>query len=63
METSHQKDQAMIRSLTFSAPPSLYPPPPFSREGEGLEMELMIIRACMRSLHKTHCGAGELPSR
>ena len=35
METRHQKDQAMIRSLTFSAPPSLYPPPPFSREGRG----------------------------
>ena len=32
-----QKEQAMIRSLEFSAPPSI-----LQRKGEGLEVELII---------------------
>ena len=36
MGAGHQKDQAMLRSLEFSASHTLF------REGEGLEMELII---------------------
>ena len=36
MGAGHQKDQAMLRSLELSASHTLF------REGEGLEMELII---------------------
>ena len=45
METSHQKDQAMIRSLTFQHHLPYTHLPHSPGRGEGLEMELMIIHA------------------
>lgn len=46
MGTGHQKHQAMMRSLTWRSP-TLH----FSEKGEGLEMELIIDRACVREPH------------
>lgn len=43
METGPQNDQAMIRSLQFSAHPT-----PSSRGGEGLETQLTICHAYVR---------------
>ena len=45
MRAGHQKDQAIIRGLEFSAP---FPHPPERRE--ELEMELMIDLAYVRKL-------------
>ena len=46
MGTGHQKHQAMTRSLMWRSP-TLH----FSERGEGLEMELLIDRACVREPH------------
>ena len=51
MGTGYHKDQAMIRSLEFSAPMSYS-----SEKGEGLEMELMSDCAyVMNSPQKSQC--------
>ena len=44
MRAGHKKDQVIIKNLKFSALSD------FSREGRGLEMEIIIDHAYMRKI-------------